>query len=101
MDRRIDSLQVLFDEDMISRQPQIRMDKSGHIDVIENGNIRYQHISTLDTDIQIFGDVSILLTTVKFISSTDKAVTLFQNVTEVYKKRNNEWKLILFQMEPV
>lgn len=99
MDRQTDSLEVLFDEHLISREPAVKMDKAGHIDVIENGNISYKRIDILDTDIQVVGDMSILLTTVEFLDRNEES--LYRSVTEIYKKYKNEWKLILFQVDPV
>ncbi len=66
MDRQTDSHQILSDEKIVSRQPEIRVDKAGHIGLIKNGNIRYQNIDILKTDIQIVADISTLRTKVEF-----------------------------------
>jgi len=100
MDRQIDSLHVLFDENIVSRQPEIRMDKAGQLDAIKNGNIRYKHINILETDIQIVDNISTLLTKVEF-NFLGRKESEIKYVTEVYKKSSNDWKLILFQISPV
>ncbi|MDX3917231.1 MULTISPECIES: nuclear transport factor 2 family protein [Olivibacter] len=100
IDRQIDSLQVLFDENIVSRQPEIRMDKAGHLDVIKNGNIRYKQISVLETDIQIIDNISTLLTKVEFNFPGRKRAEI-KYVTEVFKKSGDDWKLILFQINPI
>lgn len=100
INRQIDSLDSLFHENIVSRQPGIGMDKPGLLDVIANGNIQYDHIDIRDTDIQIIGDTSILLTKVVFNYLGDKESEV-KNVTEVYQKYDNEWKLILLQISQV
>lgn len=100
INRQIDSLDSLFHENIVSRQPGIGMDKPGLLDVIANGNIQYDQIDIRGTDIQIIGDTSILLTKVFFNRLGDTEIEV-KNVTEVYQKVDNEWKLIHLQIIPV
>lgn len=99
INRQVDSLNVLFHDNIFSSQPGVRMDKRGHLDVIENGNIRYDHIDIIDTDIQFIGDTSILLTKVEFNYLGDK-VKQVKSVKEIYQRSNKEWKLIVLQISP-
>lgn len=98
--RQMDSLDMLLDEKIISQQPNIRLDKAGYLDVIKNGNVRYEQISVLDTDIQIVDNLSTLLSRVEFRFPNRKKKPETKYVTEVYRKIGNDWKLILFQTNP-
>lgn len=100
MQRQTDSLDILFHEKLLASEPAIRMDKAGYIDVVENGFTRYQHVDILETDIQTLGDLSILLTKVRLTLPDGQEEPQLREVTEVYKKHNRDWKLILFQMNP-
>lgn len=100
MQREIDSLDILFHEKLLVSEPSIRMDKEGYMDVVENGIVRYKHVDILETDIQMVGDLSILLTKIQLTLLDGQDELRMREVTEVYKKHNKGWKLILFQMNP-
>jgi len=101
IDRQMGSLEVLFDEQIISSSPAIRMDKREHLDVIKNGNIRYSQIHILETEVQLVDNISTLLSKVEFNTPGKKELSEVKYVTEVYKKTDNNWKLLFIRINPV
>lgn len=98
MHRQIDSLDALFHEKLIFRQAAVKMDKPGYMGVIENGSPYFRHVETLETDIQVLEDLSILYTKVQFTTGDKQLSPEIKEVTEVYQNSPTGWKLITFQM---
>lgn len=98
MHRQLDSLDALFHEKLIFRQAAVKMDKPGYMGVIENGSPYFRHVETLETDIQVVEDLSILYTKVQLTARDKQRAPQINEVTEVYQNSPTGWKLITFQM---
>lgn len=101
LERKIDSLDFLIHPDFVFHEPQIRMDKTAYLGVVSNGNRAFKQIEILDVDVQIIDDLIILKTNVDFTLATDTDPIQKKSVIEVYKKYQEDWKLIQLQIDPM
>ena len=91
----VDKLAELFDE----RSKFVHMSgtwkKDRELEIIESGSIWYKKADVHDVAVEVFGDTAILwnrITLVAHVRGND--VSNEFTVTEIYKKKEGDWKLL-------
>lgn len=95
-EKNVDKLATLFDD----RSKFVHMSgswkKERELEIIETGSIWYKNADVHDVAVEVFGDDTAIvwnrITLTAHVRGND--VTNEFTVTEVYKKRSDEWKLL-------
>jgi len=101
-DRNVDKLATLFHDESKFVHMSGTWKKNEELDIIKTGRIWYKKADVHDVAVEIFDDIAIVwnrITLTAVVRGND-AVTEF-TVTEVYKKRGNDWKLLALTFSSV
>ena len=93
-DKKIDSLDALFNQKAVFVHMGGNMTKDQELDVIKSGGIQYKHADIQETSVQFIGNTAILLNRIRLtaVVGGNEVVNPFV-VTEVYIKENGKWTL--------
>src|SRR5580704_17570199 len=93
-DKKVDSLETLFDDKAMFTHMGGTWGKTQELATIKSGGIWYKKAVVYAVDARIFGNAAILLEDVDLQAVVgEQAVTNPFMVTEVYSKENGKWKL--------
>jgi len=93
-DKKVDSLETLFDDKAMFTHMGGTWGKAQELSTIKNGGIWYKKAFVYDVDVRVFGNTAILLENMDLIAVVGgNEVTNPFMVTEVYSKENGKWKL--------
>lgn len=93
-DKKIDSLNTLFDEKSMFVHMGGSWGKQQEIDVIKNGTIWYKKADVYSVLVNIIGNTAILLNDIDLVAVVGgKEVVNPFMVTEVYINKNGSWKM--------
>jgi Domain of unknown function (DUF4440) len=93
-DKKVDSLETLFDDKAMFTHMGGTWGKAQELATIKSGGIWYKKAVVYAVDARIFGDTAILLEDLDLqaVVGTHEVTNPFM-VTEVYSKENGKWKL--------
>jgi hypothetical protein len=93
-DKKVDSLETLFDDKAMFTHMGGTWGKTQELATIKSGGIWYKKAFVYATDARIFGNTAILLEDMDLqaVVGTHEVTNPFM-VTEVYSKENGKWKL--------
>jgi hypothetical protein len=93
-DKKVDSLQTLFDDKAMFTHMGGTWGKSQELATIQNGGIWYKKAFVYAVDARIFGSAAVVLEDMDLQAVVGaREVTNAFMVTEVYSKENGKWKL--------
>jgi len=93
-ERKVDSLDALFDDKAVFVHMGGTMAKSQELDVIRSGFIQYKNAEIQEASVRFIGNTAILLNRIRLLAVVGgNEVTNPFVVTEVYVQRNGSWKL--------
>lgn len=93
-DKEVDALDNLFHEKSVFVHMGGSWGKKRELDVIESGRIWYKKADIHDVSVNIIDDTAILLNRITLLAEVGgNEVTNPFEVTEVYVKQNDDWKL--------
>lgn len=101
-DKDVDKLGKLFHDESKFVHMSGTWKKNEEIDIIKTGRIWYKNANIHDVAVEIDDNVAVVwnrITLTAVVRGTD-AVTEF-TVTEVYKKKDNDWKLLVLTFSSV
>lgn len=101
-DKNVDKLTSLFHDKSKFVHMSGTWKKYEELDIIKTGSIWYKKADVHDVAVEIVEDVAIVwsrITLTAVVRGTD-AINQF-TVTEVYKKQQNDWKLLAFTFSSV
>lgn len=103
LEKQVDSLALLYDEasDSVHGNGMIKPAKE-HLDDVRNGRPVYKSIDYKEASVTVFGTTAVLVGKGVFsISIFNQEMTQDMVFTEVYLKKNGQWKLIARQASQV
>jgi len=93
-DKKVDSLETLFDDKAMFTHMGGTWGKTQELATIKSGGIWYKKAVNYAVDVRIFGDTAILLDDMDLVAVVGgNEVTNAFMVTEVYSKVNGKWKM--------
>ncbi|ATP55148.1 DUF4440 domain-containing protein [Pedobacter ginsengisoli] len=93
-DKKLDTLDKLFDDRAVFVHMSGGSDKSREMEVIKSGMIWYKKAEIYSASVNIFGNTAILLNDIDLVAVVGgNEVTNAFMVTEVYIKENGKWKM--------
>jgi len=93
-ERKVDSLDALFNEKAVFVHMGGNMTKEQELNVIKSGAIQYKHAEIQETSVQFIGNTAILLNKIRLVAVVGgNEVTNPFVVTEVYVQQSGTWKL--------
>ena len=93
-ERKVDSLDALFDDKAVFVHMGGTMAKSQELDVIRSGMIQYKKAEIQEASVRFIGTTAILLNRIRLLAVVGgNEVTNPFVVTEVYVQQNGAWKL--------
>jgi uncharacterized protein DUF4440 len=93
-ERKVDSLDALFDESAVFVHMGGTMAKNQELDVIRSGAIQYKNAEIQEASVRFIGTTAILLNRIRLLAIVGgHEVTNPFVVTEVYVQQNGTWKL--------
>jgi len=93
-DKKVDSLETLFDDKAMFTHMGGTWGKTQELTTIKSGGIWYKKAAVYAVDARIFGNTAILLQDIDLQAVVgEREVTNPFMVTEVYIKENGKWKL--------
>jgi Domain of unknown function (DUF4440) len=93
-DKKVDSLETLFDDRAMFTHMGGTWGKTQELSTIKSGGIWYKKAFVYDVDVRVFGSTAILLENMDLVAVVGgNEVTNPFMVTEVYSKENGKWKL--------
>ena len=93
-DKKVDTLNALFDDKAVFVHMGGTWGKSRELDVIKSGTIWYKKAEIYSTSVNIFDNTAILLNDIDLLAVVGgNEVTNPFMVTEVYIKQNGKWKM--------
>ena len=101
-DKDVDKLAALFHEQSKFVHMSGTWKKAEELEIIKTGSIWYKKADIKDVAVEIAGDVAVLWNriTLTAVVRGSEVVTEF-TVTEVYKKRKKDWKLLALTFSSV
>ncbi|WP_028297944.1 nuclear transport factor 2 family protein [Olivibacter sitiensis] len=101
-DKNVDKLASLFHDKSKFVHMSGTWKKEEELDIIKTGSIWYKNADVHDVAVEVVGDVAVLWNriTLDAVVRENVAVTEF-TVTEVYKKEDDGWKLLVFTFSSV
>ena len=94
-DKNVDQLATLFHDRSKFVHMSGTWNKEEELDIIESGRIWYKDTDVLDVVVDVFGDTVILWNRITLVAVVGgNEVSNEFTVTEVYKKREGNWKLL-------
>ena len=93
-ERKVDSLNALFNEKAVFVHMGGNMTKEQELNVIKSGGIQYKHAEIQGTSVQFIGNTAILLNKIRLtaVVGGNEVINPFV-VTEVYVQQNGKWTL--------
>ena len=93
-DKKVDTLDALFDDKAVFVHMGGSWGKTRELDVIKSGNIWYKKAEVYSVSVNIFGNTAILLNDIDLVAvvSGNEVTNPFM-VTEVYLKENGKWRI--------
>jgi hypothetical protein len=93
-DKKVDSLESLFDDRAMFTHMGGTWGKTQELATIKSGGIWYKKAFVYATDVRVFGNMAVVLEDMdlKAVVGTHEVTNAFM-VTEVYSKLNGKWKL--------
>ncbi|RYF54876.1 MAG: nuclear transport factor 2 family protein, partial [Cytophagaceae bacterium] len=93
-DKKVDSLNTLFDEKAVFVHMGGSWGKDQELSVIKSGNIWYKKAEVYGASVNMVGNTAILLNDIDLVAVVggNEVVNPFM-VTEVYFRENNKWKM--------
>ena len=93
-DKKVDSLETLFDDKAMFTHMGGTWGKTQELATIKSGGIWYKKTAVYGADVRIFGNTAILLSDIDLLAVVGgNEVTNPFMVTEVYIKENGRWKM--------
>ena len=93
-ERKVDSLDALFNEKAVFVHMGGNMTKEQELNVIKSGGIQYKQAEIQETSVQFIGNAAILLNKIRLTTVVGgKEVVNPFVVTEVYVQQNGKWSL--------
>ena len=93
-DKKVDTLDALFDDKAVFVHMGGSWGKTRELDVIKSGNIWYKKAQVYSVSVNIFGNTAILLNDIDLVAIVGgNEVTDPFMVTEVYLKENGKWRM--------
>ena len=93
-DRNVDSLNALFTDQAVFVHMGGTMSRSQELDVIRSGMIQYKHADIEAASVRFVDNTAIVLNTIQLLAVVGgNEVTNHFEVTEVYVKQGDAWKL--------
>jgi len=93
-ERKVDSLDALFDEQAVFVHMGAMMSKSQELDVIKSGTIQYKDVEIQEVSVRFIGTTAILLNRIRLVAVVGgNEVTNPFMVTEVYVQEGGTRKL--------
>ncbi|MDE3199832.1 MAG: nuclear transport factor 2 family protein [Acidobacteriota bacterium] len=93
-EKKVDSLQTLFDDKAMFTHMGGTWGKSQELSTIKSGGIWYKKAAVYSVDVRMFGNTAVLLSDMDLVAVVGgNEVTNAFMVTEVYVKDNGKWKL--------
>lgn len=94
-DKNVDKLARLFDD----RSKFVHMSgtwkKDRELEIIKSGSIWYKNAEVHDVAVEMFDDMAIVWNRITLVAVVrDNEVSNEFTVTEIYKKRDDDWKLL-------
>jgi ClpP class serine protease len=94
-DKSVDQLATLFHDRSKFVHMSGTWNKEEELDIIESGRIWYKDTDVHDVVVDVFGDTAILWNRITLVAVVrGNEVSNEFTVTEVYKKREGNWKLL-------
>jgi len=94
-DKNVDQLATLFHDRSKFVHMSGTWNKEEELDIIESGRIWYKDTDVHDVVVDVFGDTAILWNRITLVAVVrGNEVSNEFTVTEVYKKREGNWKLL-------
>ena len=93
-DKKVDSLETLFDDKAMFTHMGGTWGKTQELATIKSGGIWYKKAAVYAVDVRIFGNTAVLLNDIDLLAVVggNEVINPFM-VTEVYVKENGKWKL--------
>jgi len=93
-ERKVDSLNSLFNEKAVFVHMGGNMNKEAELNVIKTGAIHYKQTDIQETSVQFIGNTAILLNKIRLVAVVggNEVINPFV-VTEVYVQQNGKWTL--------
>jgi len=93
-ERKIDSLDALFNEKAVFVHMGGSMTKAQELDVIKSGSIQYKQADIQEASVKFIGNTAILLNKIRLVAVVggNEVINPFV-VTEVYVNENGNWTL--------
>lgn len=93
-EKNVDSLKNLFDDKVMFVHMGGTWGKTQELETIKSGGIWYKHAEVYAADVRTFGNAAILLENIDLQAVVGgRQVTNAFMVTEVYVKKNGQWKM--------
>ena len=93
-DKKVDSLEALFDDKAMFTHMGGTWGKTQELATIKSGGIWYKKVAVYAVEVRIFGNTAILLNDIDLLAVVGgNEVTNPFMVTEVYVKENGKWKM--------
>jgi hypothetical protein len=101
-DKNVDSLATLFHDVSKFVHMSGTWNKERELEIIRSGSIHYKQADVHDVAVAIVGDTAILWNRITLVAEVrGNEVSNEFTVTEVYKKQDNDWKLLALTFSSV
>ena len=94
-ERKVDSLNALFDEKAVFVHMGGTMTKTQELEIIKSGGIQYKNAEIQESSVQIIDKTVVLLNKIRLtaVVGGNEVINPFV-VTEIYVRQNDSWKLV-------
>lgn len=101
-EKKADTLATLFHDQSRFVHMSGTWGKDREVEIIRSGSIHYKHADVHDVVVEIFDDTAILWNRITLLAEVrGNEVSNEFTVTEVYKKLENDWKLLALTFSSV
>ena len=101
-DKDVDKLAVLFDDKSKFVHMSGTRKKAEELEIIKSGSIWYKNADVKDVAVEIVGDVAIVWNRITLTAEVrGNDVSTEFTVTEVYKRKKKEWKMLALTFSSV
>ncbi|MCZ2473176.1 nuclear transport factor 2 family protein [Aquirufa ecclesiirivi] len=101
-EKDIDKLDKLFDDKSKFLHMSGTWKKAEELEIIKTGSIWYKEAKVHDTAVEVSGNTAIVWSRITLVANVrGNDVTTEFTVTEVFQKRDNDWKLLALSFSSV
>jgi uncharacterized protein DUF4440 len=94
-ERKVDSLDALFNEKAVFVHMGATMTKTQELEVIKSGTIQYKTVEIQEASVRFIDKTAVLLNKIRLVAVVGgNEVTNPFMVTEIYVQQNSNWKLV-------